>query len=74
MVADTAIVEAGVVIGEGSRIWHHAQVREGARLGRNCVVGKGAFVDAGVPLGDNVKVQNYALVYHGAEVGDGDQR
>jgi UDP-2-acetamido-3-amino-2,3-dideoxy-glucuronate N-acetyltransferase len=70
-IADTAIVEDEVEIGDGSQLWHHVQVRRGARLGRNCIVGKGAFIDAGVSVGDNVKIQNEALIYHGAEVEDG---
>ncbi len=58
-------------IGEGSSIWHLAQVRENALLGRNCIVGRGAYIGTGVVLGDNCKVQNYALVYEPAELGAG---
>jgi UDP-3-O-[3-hydroxymyristoyl] glucosamine N-acyltransferase len=67
----TAIVAAGAAIGAGTRIWHHAQVREGAVIGRECILGKGVYIDVGVRLGDRVKVQNDALVYHGATVEDG---
>ena len=69
--AESADIAADVVLGEGSAIWHLAQVREGARLGRNCVVGRGAYIGAGVRMGDNCKVQNYALVYEPASLGDG---
>ena len=58
-------------IGEGTSIWHHCQVREGSRLGRNCILGKGVYIDAGVQVGDNVKIQNYVSVYHGVVVEDG---
>ncbi len=58
-------------IGEGSSIWHLAQVREGAVLGRACVVGRGAYIGTGVHMGDHCKVQNYALVYEPAELEDG---
>ena len=58
-------------IGEGSSIWHHAQVREGVKIGMNCIIGKGVYVDAGVPIGDNVKIQNYVSVYHGVALEDG---
>lgn len=58
-------------VGEGSAVWHLAQIRESARLGTNCVIGRGAYVGAGVVLGDNCKVQNYALVYEPAQLGDG---
>ncbi len=71
MIAASADVGAGAVIGEGCSIWHLAQVREGAVLGRQCVVGRGAYVGAGVLIGDHVKIQNYALVYEPAILGDG---
>ena len=58
-------------LGEGTSVWHLAQVREGAVLGANCVVGRGAYVGTGVRLGDNCKLQNYALVYEPAELEDG---
>jgi len=58
-------------IGEGSSVWHLAQVREGAVLGTGCVVGRGAYVGTGVVMGDNCKLQNYALVYEPAVLEDG---
>ncbi|WP_245619631.1 acyltransferase [Microbacterium trichothecenolyticum] len=70
-VAESADVAADAVIGDGSSIWHLAQLREGAHLGRNCIIGRGAYVGAGVRMGDNCKVQNYALVYEPATLGDG---
>jgi acetyltransferase-like isoleucine patch superfamily enzyme len=70
-IQDTAIVDPTARIGDGTRIWHHAQVRENAVLGRDCIVGKSAFVDAEVVVGDRVKIQNNALVYHGAQLEDG---
>lgn len=65
-VVDTADVAADAVIGDGSSVWHLAQVREHAVLGRNCVVGRGAYIGTGVTMGDGCKVQNYALVYEPA--------
>ena len=52
-------------------VWGLAQIREGAVLGADCVVGRGAYLGAGVRLGDNVKVQNLAQVYEPAVVEDG---
>lgn len=70
-VADNADVSAEAVIGDGSRIWHLAQIREEARLGLNCIIGRGAYIGTGVTMGDNCKVQNYALVYEPAQLEDG---
>ena len=64
-------VDPRATIGEGTRIWHHVQVREGAVLGRDCIVGRGAYIGQDVVVGDNCKIQNYALVYDPARLGDG---
>ncbi len=58
-------------IGEDTSIWHLAQVREQALLGRGCIVGRGAYVGPGVVMGDYCKLQNYALVYEPARLGTG---
>lgn len=67
----SAEVSADATVGEGTRVWALAQVREQARIGEGCVVGRGAYVDTGVVLGDHVKVQNNALLYAPAVVEDG---
>ena len=64
--AASADVSEEAVIGAGTKVWHLAQVRESARVGENCVIGRGAYIGPGVLLGDNCKVQNYALVYEPA--------
>jgi acetyltransferase-like isoleucine patch superfamily enzyme len=70
-IVDSADVSSDASIGAGSSIWHLAQVREGVRMGENCIVGRGAYIGTGVQMGDNCKVQNYALVYEPAKLGDG---
>lgn len=64
----TADVSDKATIGEGTRIWHQAQVREGAVIGKRCVLGKGAYVDKDVRIGDFCKLQNGVFVYHGFNV------
>jgi acetyltransferase-like isoleucine patch superfamily enzyme len=68
---DSAQIEPDVSIGPGTWLWHRAQVRVGARIGGDCVIGRDAFIDEGVTLGDRVKVQNGALIYHGVTIEDG---
>lgn len=70
-IVDSADVAESARIGDGSSIWHLAQVREDAVLGENCIVGRGAYVGTGVTMGDNCKLQNYALVYEPASLEDG---
>jgi UDP-2-acetamido-3-amino-2,3-dideoxy-glucuronate N-acetyltransferase len=66
LIDDSADIDPEASIGPGSVIWHHAQVREGAIVGRECILGRGAYVGPGVVLGDRCKVQNHALVYEPA--------
>ncbi len=70
-IVPSADVDERAVIGDGSSVWHLAQVRENAVLGENVVVGRGAYVGTGVKVGANTKIQNYALVYEPAELEDG---
>lgn len=66
----TAEVSPLAAIGPGTRVWHQAQVREGATIGRDCVIGKGVYVDHDVQIGNRVKIQNYVSVYHGVTIED----
>jgi len=70
-VLEGADVDTGAELGDGTVVWHFAQVREGVRMGRDCVVGRGVYVGPGVHIGDNVKLQNHALVYDPARLESG---
>lgn len=70
-IAPSADVSDQAILGEGTKVWHLAQVREQANLGENCIVGRGAYVGTGVQIGANTKIQNYALVYEPAKLGKG---
>ncbi len=71
MIHPTAEVSPDARIGSGTEVWHQAQVREGAVIGEDCVLGKGAYVDKDVRIGDRVKLQNGAQVFHGSTLEDG---
>ena len=70
-IVPSADIDGTAILGDGSSIWHLAQIREGVTLGKNCVIGRGAYIGSGVTLGDNCKVQNYALIYESATIGTG---
>ena len=70
MIHPTADVSPEARIGPGTRIWHEAQVREGAVIGAQCNIGKGVYIDRDVVLGDRVKVQNRASIYRGVTIED----
>lgn len=67
----TAVVSEHAIIGDGTKIWMSAQIREDTRIGRNCIIGRNVYIENGVTLGDNCKVQNNALLYHHAVLEDG---
>ena len=67
---ETAVVEAGSQIGEGTLVWHHAHVRAGASVGAGCVIGKNVYIDEGVVIGTGCKIQNNVSVYNGVTIGD----
>lgn len=71
MIHASADVSPDASIGEGTKIWHHAQVREDTVIGRNCIIGKGVYIDFDVQIGENCKLQNGVYVYHGVTLGDG---
>lgn len=67
----TAEISNGVTIGDGTLIWHQAQVREGAVIGSECTLSKGVYIDIGVKIGNRVKIQNHVSVYRGVTLEDG---
>lgn len=66
----TAEVSELAQVGAGTKVWHHAQIREHAWVGRDCVIGKGVYVDREVLIGDRAKIQNYATIYRGVVIED----
>ena len=70
MIHHTADVAPEARIGPGTRIWHQAQVREGAVVGAQCNIGKGVYIDRDVVVGNRVKIQNRASLYRGVTVED----
>jgi UDP-2-acetamido-3-amino-2,3-dideoxy-glucuronate N-acetyltransferase len=60
---NTAIIDQGATIGDGTRIWHWVHVCGGAHIGKNCSLGQNVFVGNRVNIGDNVKIQNNVSVY-----------
>ena len=70
MIHETAFVEEGAKIGEGTNIWHFVHIRKGANIGKKCNIGKDVYIDINVKIGDNCKIQNFASLYRGLTVGN----
>ena len=64
-VHETAVIDPGCQIGEGSKIWHFSHLMGKAKIGKNCNLGQNVFVADEVVLGNNVKVQNNVSIYSG---------
>jgi UDP-2-acetamido-3-amino-2,3-dideoxy-glucuronate N-acetyltransferase len=62
---ETAIVDAPVAIGAGTKIWHFCHVMAGARVGANVVLGQNVFVGGAAVVGDGCRVQNNVSIYDG---------
>ena len=67
---ETAIIDEGVQIGAGTKIWHFSHIMTGCVIGENCNLGQNVVVSPDVTLGRNVKVQNNVSIYTGVICGD----
>jgi UDP-2-acetamido-3-amino-2,3-dideoxy-glucuronate N-acetyltransferase len=62
---DSAFIDEGCEIGEGTKIWHFSHIMPNCKLGKGCNVGQNVVVSPDVTLGNNVKVQNNVSIYTG---------
>ena len=62
---ETAVIDKGCNIGEGSKIWHFSHIMPNCTLGNKCNIGQNVVVSPEVVLGTNVKVQNNVSIYEG---------
>jgi UDP-2-acetamido-3-amino-2,3-dideoxy-glucuronate N-acetyltransferase len=62
---ETAVIDEGCKIGNGTRIWHFSHIMTGSEIGENCNIGQNVVISPGVKLGRNVKVQNNVSIYTG---------
>lgn len=68
---DTAIIDEGAQIGEGSRVWHWVHVCGCAKIGKGVSLGQNVFVGNKVVIGDSCKIQNNVSVYDNVTLEDG---
>lgn len=69
-VHQTAVIDNGAQIGEGTRIWHWTHVCAKAVVGKNCSLGQNVFVGNKAVIGNNVKIQNNVSIYDGVTLED----
>ncbi|HBW85591.1 MAG TPA: N-acetyltransferase [Crocinitomicaceae bacterium] len=62
---ESAIIDEGCQIGNGTKIWHFSHIMPNCKMGENCNIGQNVVVSPDVILGNNVKVQNNVSIYTG---------
>jgi UDP-2-acetamido-3-amino-2,3-dideoxy-glucuronate N-acetyltransferase len=62
---ETAVVDDGCEIGNGTKIWHFSHIMSGCSIGESCNIGQNVVISPAVKLGRNVKIQNNVSVYTG---------
>lgn len=67
---ETAVIDEGCEIGQGTKIWHFSHVMPNCKIGENCNIGQNVVISPDVILGNNVKVQNNVSLYTGVECED----
>ena len=66
----SAYIDDGSEIGEGTKIWHFSHTMSNCSIGKNCNIGQNVVVSPKVILGNNVKVQNNVSIYEGVTCED----
>lgn len=69
-VNEHAVVDDGVEIGEGTKVWHFSHIQKGSKIGKNCVFGQNVNVGNNVTIGNYCKVQNNVSIYEGVTLED----
>lgn len=67
---ETAFIDAGCEIGEGTKIWHFSHIMSNCKIGEGCNIGQNVVISPEVILGKNVKIQNNVSIYTGVTCDD----
>ena len=62
----TAVVESQA-IGEGTKIWHFAHVRQGSKIGKSCNIGKSVYIDIDAELVEEHVAHGRVVVLAGVD-------
>lgn len=59
----TALIEDGVLIGEGTSVWDNVHIRgPKTTIGQECIIGEKSYIAYGVEIGDRVKINAFVYV------------
>ncbi len=62
---ETAVIDEGCEIGQGTKIWHFSHIMTNCKIAENCNIGQNVVISPDVILGKNCKVQNNVSIYTG---------
>ncbi|HAN19374.1 MAG: hexapeptide transferase [Bacteroidetes bacterium GWC2_33_15] len=62
---ETAVIDEGCQIGDGTKIWHFSHIMTNCRIGDLCNIGQNVVISPDVVIGNRVKVQNNVSIYTG---------
>lgn len=68
---ETAIIDEGARIGDGTRVWHWTHACGGAIPGEEGSFGQNVFVGNRIRIGSRGKIQNNISVYYNVILEDG---
>jgi len=66
----SAVIEDGVEIGEGVKIWHFSHILSGVAIGAGTRIGQNVAIGPDVHIGAGCKIQNNVSVYKGVMLED----
>lgn len=67
----TAIVEEGVQIGPGTKVWDNVHIRHATRIGEHCIIGEKTYIAYGVKIGHRVKINAFVYICNAVTIEDG---
>lgn len=67
----TAMVEDGVVLGDGTSVWDNVHIRHSTTLGEECIVGGKTYIAYGVDIGHRVKINAMVYICNAVTIEDG---
>ncbi len=64
------MIEDGVSLGDGTKVWDHVHIRGGARIGASCIIGEKTYVAYDCVVGSFVKINAGVYICAGVEIED----
>lgn len=66
----TAVIDDGVSVGAGTKVWHFAHILGGSKVGERCVISQNVMIGPNVTVGNGCKIQNNVSLYEGVTLED----